>query len=245
MVGGSLGDVLVAGATDDTEHPLSRRVTFDPSQGGRVQLDHHDAGTVGGQTFDHGPAHAAAPTGDHVGTAHSTGSSTIARDGSRGPVTPPPPPAQPEEAAPAGPRCCHHRRMRPGPGSHLRIARPTRDLEAAERFWVVGLGLQVLWRSNPDHDVEGGHALLMVGWAQAHWHLELVEDLQTAATTSPSEEDLLVLYLDGPLDDDLEGRLVDAGVRRVPAHNPYWERWGLTITDPDGYRLVLSHRSWS
>lgn len=116
---------------------------------------------------------------------------------------------------------------------------------AAERFWTVGLGLQVLWRSSPDHDVEGGHALLMVGWARASWHLELVEDLQTAATTSPSEEDLLVLYLDGPLDDDLEGRLVDAGGRRVPARNPYWERWGLTIADPDGYRLVLSHRSWS
>ncbi|MHB8296804.1 MAG: VOC family protein, partial [Acidimicrobiales bacterium] len=26
--------------------------------------------------------------------------------------------------------------------------------------------------------------------------------------------------------------------------NPYWDRWGVTIEDPDGYRLVLSHRTW-
>jgi hypothetical protein len=31
----------------------------------------------------------------------------------------------------------------------------------------------------------------------------------------------------------------------VPAHNPYWDRWGVTVADPDGYRVVLSSRSWS
>jgi len=30
----------------------------------------------------------------------------------------------------------------------------------------------------------------------------------------------------------------------VAARNPYWDRWGVTIVDPDGYLLVLSHRSW-
>ena len=34
--------------------------------------------------------------------------------------------------------------MRPGVISQLRLARPSRDLAAAERFWVHGLGLQVL-----------------------------------------------------------------------------------------------------
>jgi hypothetical protein len=28
------------------------------------------------------------------------------------------------------------------------------------------------------------------------------------------------------------------------ARNPYWDRWGITIADPDGYRLVLSTLSW-
>jgi hypothetical protein len=52
------------------------------------------------------------------------------------------------------------------------------------------------------------------------------------------------LYLGAPVDDALVERLVTAGGRVVPARNPYWDRWGVTIADPDGYRLVLSHRTW-
>ena len=37
--------------------------------------------------------------------------------------------------------------MKPLPTSHLRIARPSHDLRAAERFWVDGLGLDVLFRA--------------------------------------------------------------------------------------------------
>jgi hypothetical protein len=44
--------------------------------------------------------------------------------------------------------------------------------------------------------------------------------------------------------DQLAARLAGAGGRLVPARNPYWDRWGVTIADPDGYRLVLSHRTW-
>ena len=39
-------------------------------------------------------------------------------------------------------------------------------------------------------------------------------------------------------------RLLAAGGRRVVARNPYWEQWGVTVQDPDGYRLVLSIRGW-
>lgn len=39
-------------------------------------------------------------------------------------------------------------------------------------------------------------------------------------------------------------RLLACGGSRVAARNPYWDRWGVTIADPDGYRLVLSQRSW-
>lgn len=126
----------------------------------------------------------------------------------------------------------------PPPAAHLRIARPSRDLAAAERFWVDGLGLQVLYRT--DHDE---HALLMVGWPTAAWHLELV--LDEDVSPSPTEEDLLVLYLDGPVPDALVQRLCDAGGRRVPSRNPYWDEWGVTVSDPDGYRLVLSRRAWT
>jgi catechol 2,3-dioxygenase-like lactoylglutathione lyase family enzyme len=132
--------------------------------------------------------------------------------------------------------------MKPGPGSHLRIARPSRDLRAAERFWVGGLGLQVLYRT--DESAEGGHALLMLGWPGAAWHLELVGDPRAETPPAPTDEDLLVLYLGGSADDEVVARLIEAGGSRVPARNPYWDEWGVTIADPDGYGLVLSSRSW-
>jgi catechol 2,3-dioxygenase-like lactoylglutathione lyase family enzyme len=132
--------------------------------------------------------------------------------------------------------------MRPAGSDHIRLARPSRDLEEAERFWVEGLGLEVLERLGPD--AEGGHALLMLGWPDAAWHLELVGDRTAAMAAAPTEEDLLVIYLGGPIDDDVVARLEEAGGRRVAARNPYWERWGVTFEDPDGYRLVLSTRGW-
>jgi hypothetical protein len=61
----------------------------------------------------------------------------------------------------------------------------------------------------------------------------------TRARTEPSR-----VYLGGEVDENLARRLVDAGGTRVSARNPYWDRWGITIADPDGYRLVLSTLSW-
>lgn len=132
--------------------------------------------------------------------------------------------------------------MRPLPSSHLRVARPSRDLRAAERFWVGGLGLEVLFRA--DSSAEGGHALLMAGWPEAAWHLELVEDPDGETPASPTEEDLLVLFLNGEVSADVVSRLVAAGGTQVASRNPYWDHGGITIEDPDGYRLVLTSRRW-
>ncbi|MEU8297825.1 VOC family protein [Micromonospora sp. NPDC048909] len=136
--------------------------------------------------------------------------------------------------------------MTPG-AAHLRIARPTRDLVAAERFWVAGLGLSVLWRHESDGAADD-HSLLMAGWPDAAWHLELVYAPADPVLPTPTPEDLLVVYLgqlDGAEIDRTAERLTRHGGRRVPAHNPYWDRWGVTVEDPDGYRLVLSTRTWS
>jgi catechol 2,3-dioxygenase-like lactoylglutathione lyase family enzyme len=133
--------------------------------------------------------------------------------------------------------------MKPLPSSHLRIARPSRDLRATERFWVDGLGLDVLYRA--DSSAEGGHALLMAGWPDAAWHLEFVDDRDGETPAAPTEEDLLVLYLDGDVEEGAINRLVDAGGTRVASRNPYWDHEGVTIADPDGYRLVLTSRNWS
>lgn len=137
---------------------------------------------------------------------------------------------------------------------HIRIARPSKDLTAAERFWIQGLGMAVLHRFEPSTEEQGGgdgdgdvdrYALLMAGWRDAAWHLELTFDPQHPVTPAPTDDDLLVVYLDGPVPEDLVARLEECGGTRVPARNPYWDRWGVTVQDPDGYRLVLSTRRWS
>ena len=128
--------------------------------------------------------------------------------------------------------------------SHVRIARPSRDLQAAERFWVSGLGLDVQYRHEAD-GTDARHSLLMVGWPHAAWHLELVHDPVAAVDPQPTPEDLLVVYLGEPVPDSLVERLQQHGGTRVPAHNPYWDTWGVTVQDPDGYLLVLCSRSWS
>ncbi|MEU3606872.1 VOC family protein [Streptomyces sp. NPDC035033] len=128
--------------------------------------------------------------------------------------------------------------------AHVRIARPSRDLAAAERFWVSGLGLDVLYRHQAD-GTPGRHALLMVGWPDAAWHLELVHDPAAPVEPRPTPEDLLVVYLAEEVPAPLVDRLERHGGKRVPAHNPYWDTWGVTVRDPDGYALVLSTRDWS
>ncbi|MBP1785852.1 MULTISPECIES: hypothetical protein [Micromonospora] len=86
--------------------------------------------------------------------------------------------------------------------------------------------------------------LVMLGLPGAGWHLELVGGSTLAVEPRPTGEDLFVLYLDGPPDDELVPRIERAGGTRVSA-GPYWDRWGVTFAYPDGYRLVLCTRAWS
>ncbi|MFC9242838.1 hypothetical protein ACFT7S_01980 [Streptomyces sp. NPDC057136] len=62
---------------------------------------------------------------------------------------------------------------------------------------------------------------------------------------TPTVDDLFVIYLGEPVDQSLIDRLQAAGGTRVQAHNPYWDTHGVTIADPDGYRLVLCSRTWA
>jgi catechol 2,3-dioxygenase-like lactoylglutathione lyase family enzyme len=125
----------------------------------------------------------------------------------------------------------------------IRIARPSLGLAAAERFYVQGLGLSVLFRAAGSAE-SGTHDLLMVGPAGGNWHLELTVGTRDMVAPSPTPEDLLVIYLAAPVGEALVARAVAHGGTVVPAHNPYWDVGGVTITDPDGYRVVLTGRSW-
>lgn len=127
----------------------------------------------------------------------------------------------------------------------IRIARPSRDLDAAETFYVDGLGLSLLFKKNGRAAGEP-HDLLMVGTDGGQWHLELTIAVSEAdrVAPAPTPEDLLVIYLEEPVDDKTIRRVVAHGGTVVPSGNPYWDIGGVTIADPDGYRVVLTERSW-
>ncbi|WP_130799122.1 VOC family protein [Streptomyces otsuchiensis] len=130
------------------------------------------------------------------------------------------------------------------PTSAIRIARPSLDLAAAERFYSGGLGLSVLYRGSGRPEL-GERDLLMVGPGGGPWHLELTASDHDVVTPRPTPEDLLVIYLGTPPTDAFVTRATEHGGTVVPSHNPYWDRGGVTVTDPDGYRVVLTERVWA
>ena len=129
------------------------------------------------------------------------------------------------------------------PHTRIRLARPSLDLAAAERFYVQGLGLSVLHQHTAASDTE--FSLLMLGLPGATWHLELTHSALHRIAPTPSQDDLLVLYLAAPVSETTIKHLEACGGMRVAALNPYWDDWGVTFEDPDVYRLVLCLRDWN
>lgn len=118
----------------------------------------------------------------------------------------------------------------------LRVARPTNDLRALERFYVEGAGLAVRSRFE-GHD--GFDGLILAADA---WEVEFVVDHHAPAPRAPTAEHLLVLSL-APQEVEARATRLDAlGFARVTPNNPWWSRHGVTFEDPDGYHFVLARR---
>ena len=123
----------------------------------------------------------------------------------------------------------------------LRVARPTDNLTAVTRFYRDGLGLDVIGQFE-NHDGFDG---IMLGKADAPYHLEFTYHPDHPAGRAPSKDNLLVFYMpDSAIWLAAVARMEAAGYPPVPALNPYWDRRGKTFEDPDGYRVVLQNAAW-
>ena len=123
----------------------------------------------------------------------------------------------------------------------LRIARPTDDIQALLPFYRDGLGLQVLG-SFQDHQGFDG---IMLGQPNGPYHFEFTHQRGHRVGRAPSQDHLLVFYLpDAQAWAEAVSRMQTAGFAALPAYNPYWDQWGRTFEDPDGYRLVLQQAAW-
>ena len=122
------------------------------------------------------------------------------------------------------------------PAVQFRVARPTTRLGEVERFYCEGLGLKKIG-SFENH---AGYSGIMIGLPGHDYHLEFIT--QEGATTypPPTKENLLVFYIpETEAIDKIAERLGSMGYEAVPPENPYWDEKGITIEDPDGWRIVL------
>ncbi|MGZ4292117.1 MAG: VOC family protein [Gaiellaceae bacterium] len=119
----------------------------------------------------------------------------------------------------------------------VRFARHTARLDEVAVFYRDGLGLPEIGRFE-GHDGYDGVFLAVPGTGA---HLELTSGGGHGAP-EPHPESLLVLYLG--TDAAVAEALARAGATPVPPANPYWERSGVTIQDPDGFRVVLVPAFW-
>ena len=118
----------------------------------------------------------------------------------------------------------------------LRVARHTTDLQAIVIFYRDLLGLRVLGGFTAHNGYDG----VFLGPENADWHLEFTVSAE-APVHAADADDLLVFYL--PSQEEYE--LSKAGFRRqgiaeVAAKNPYWQEFGTTYRDPDGFGVVIT-----
>jgi catechol 2,3-dioxygenase-like lactoylglutathione lyase family enzyme len=119
----------------------------------------------------------------------------------------------------------------------LRVARHTGRLDQVVAFYRDGLGLPEIGRF-AGHDGYDGVFLSIPGTGA---HLELTSGGPHQAP-EPHPETLLVLYLGSP--EAVADAVARAGATPVAPANPYWVTNGVTLADPDGFRVVLVPESW-
>ena len=105
------------------------------------------------------------------------------------------------------------------------------------RFCRDGLGLPDIDRFT-DHD---GYSGVMIGLPGTQAHLEFTASDGNPPPV-PHEESLLVLYLGDWA--EVRRLVARSGAAPVGSANPYWDRVGITIVDPDGFRVVLVAGRW-
>lgn len=126
------------------------------------------------------------------------------------------------------------------PVTQVRVARPTDKLAEVVRFYHEGIGLQIIG-SFEEH---AGYSGVMLGLPGRDYHLEFTQHAEGSSCPAPTKDNLLVLYIpDQAAINRVVARLAEMGYPVVEPENPYWAELGVTIEDPDGWRVVLFNRA--
>ncbi|PGT17290.1 VOC family protein [Bacillus cereus] len=118
----------------------------------------------------------------------------------------------------------------------FRIARPTDKFEDVIAFYEKGLGLKRIGDFYGHERYDG----VMFGLPDEEYHLEFTRHIDGSPCPAPTKDNLLVFYMreDSEMK-KVSKRLFAMGYDEVAPENPYWKDKGITIEDPDGWRIVL------
>ncbi|GGH71149.1 hypothetical protein GCM10010978_06770 [Compostibacillus humi] len=126
--------------------------------------------------------------------------------------------------------------------AQVRIARPTDKFEEVIDFYVNGLGLRIIERFKGNRGYEG----VIIGLPDVHYHLEFTRHINGSPCPAPTKDNLLVFYIEDKSEiTKVYQRLQQMGYTEVEPENAYWKEKGITIEDPDGWRIVLMNRSYA
>ena len=118
----------------------------------------------------------------------------------------------------------------------FRTARHTKNLNRIIDFYGRVLGLKVLGEFRDHHNYDG----VFLGLPGSDWHLEFTTS-NISPVHYPDNDDLLVFYAESVEEfNNIKQKFIANGVRPVYPKNPYWINNGITFTDPDGFRIVIS-----
>ena len=123
------------------------------------------------------------------------------------------------------------------PVAQVRVARPTDQLDEITRFYRDALGLPELYR----FEGHAGYDGVMFGLPGSSYHLEFTAHIDGSPCPAPTRDNLLVFYFDdASAQQSAARRLAQFGFTAVEAENTYWsDNAGITVEDPDGWRVVL------
>ena len=117
----------------------------------------------------------------------------------------------------------------------VRFARHTDRFDQVVRFYRDGLELPEIGR----FEGHAGYDGVFFDLPGTGAHLEFTTGGAHPAP-EPHPESLLVLYLGGA--EAVAAVLERVGAEPVEPANPYWAEHGVTLEDPDGFRVVLVPR---
>jgi catechol 2,3-dioxygenase-like lactoylglutathione lyase family enzyme len=120
----------------------------------------------------------------------------------------------------------------------VRIARHTERLDEVVDFYRDGIGLIEIGGFR-GHAGYGGVVLAVPDTGA---HLELTAGGEHGVPV-PHPESLFVIYLGDVAAVKITLRRL--GVEPIAPANPYWAKHGVTVADPDGFRVVLVPEWWA